>query len=154
LRDGLASHKAAQVIMPCAHGGRCSLLEVDSRDEWCHESVPWKPPVFLRILNEGLDREVGMLKYSYLVIARTKERVAWPGGYRVISNLLREKGKKRCYLCTEHGRVELVRLNRFKSKENTLFDKIKKGDMIDLRDFAVKKPEYWEIATQTSIQRV
>ena len=154
LRDGLIGHKAAQVIMPCAHRGRCSLLQVDSRDEWCHESVPWKPPAFLRILNEGMDREIDILKYSYLVIARTREGVVWPGGYRIISNLLREKGKTRCYLCTENGRVELVRLNRFKSKENMLFDKMKKGDMIDLRNFTVRKSEYWEITTETRIQRV
>jgi len=152
LRDDLAGHKGAQVILPCAHGGRCSLLQVDSRDEWCHESVAWKPPAFLKILNEELGREITVLKFSYLVIARTRVRVAWPSGYRVVSNMLREKGKMRCYLCTEDGRVELVRLNRSKVKENMFFDKIAKGDMIGLRDYIVRRPDYWEVTSETAIE--
>lgn len=154
LRDDLAGHKTAQVILPCAHGGRCSLLQIDSRDEWCHESVAWKPPDFLSILNEGLNREIGILKFAYLVIAKTKAPVVWPNGYRVISRLLREKGRMRCFLCTEHGRVELVRLNRSKSKENTLFGKTEKGDVLKLMNVVVRKLDYWEVNPHTTIERM
>lgn len=154
LRDDLAGHKTAQVILPCAHGGRCSLLQIDSRDEWCHESVAWKPPGFLSILNEGLNREIGILKFAYLVIAKTKAPVVWPNGYRVISRLLREKGRMRCFLCTEHGRVELVRLNRSKSKENTLFGKTEKGDVLKLMNVVVRKSDYWEVNPHTTIERM
>ena len=152
LRDDLAGHKTAQVILPCAHGGRCSLLQIESRDEWCHESVAWKPPAFLRILNEELSREVGTLKFGYLVIARTKAPVVWPDGYRVISRLLREKGRVRCFLCTEHGRVELVRLNRSESERNMLFGKTKKGDVLKLVNVVVRKSDYWEVNPDTTIE--
>ncbi|MDH4210555.1 MAG: methyltransferase domain-containing protein [candidate division WOR-3 bacterium] len=152
LRDDLTGHKAAQVILPCLHEGHCSLLQIDNRDEWCHQSVAWKPPAFLRIINEGLNREIDMLKFAYVVIAKTKARGVWPGGYRVISKLLKEKGKVRCFLCTEHGRVELVRLNRSKSTSNTMFDKIKKGDVIKLTDVVERKPDYWEVSAQTVIE--
>jgi ribosomal protein RSM22 (predicted rRNA methylase) len=154
LRDDLAGHKAAQVILPCLHEGHCSLLQIDSRNEWCHQSVAWKPPAFLRIINEGLNREIGLLKFAYLVIAKTKERGVRPGGYRVISRLLREKGKMRCFLCTENGRVELVRLNRSKSTSNAMFDKTEKGGVIKLTDAIERKPDYWEVSAQTVIERV
>jgi ribosomal protein RSM22 (predicted rRNA methylase) len=152
LRDGLANHKAAQVILPCVHRENCSLLKIDGRDEWCHESVVWKPPAFLRILNKGLNREIDTLKFAYLVIVRTKSQHVLPEGYRVISNLLREKGKMRIFLCTERGRVELVRLNRSKSRENILFGRIHKGDLIKLHDIVVRKPDYWEVDSQTVVE--
>ena len=152
LRDDLAKHKAAQVILPCLHREKCSLLKIESRDEWCHESVAWKPPAFLRILNKGLNREIDTLKFMYLVIARTKSQHVLPEGYRVISSLLKEKGRMRIFLCTERGRVELVRLNRSKSRENLLFDRIHKGDLIKLRDVVVRKPDYWEVDSQTVIE--
>ncbi len=152
LRDDLAGHKAAQVILPCLHEGHCSLLQIDSRDEWCHQSVAWQPPAFLRILNEELNREIDILKFAYVVIAKTKARGVWPGGYRVISNLLKEKGKMRFILCTEHGRVELVRLNRSRSASNAMFNQIKKGDMIGLTDVVERKPDYWEVSAETVIE--
>lgn len=152
LHDDLANHKAAQVILPCLHKENCSLLKIDSRDEWCHESVAWKPPAFLRILNKGLNREIDILKFTYLVIARTKSQPVLQEGYRVISSLLKEKGKMRIFLCTEGGRVELVRLNRSKSRENSLFDRIHKGDVIKLHDLVVRKPDYWEVNSQTVIE--
>jgi len=152
LRDDLAKHKAAQVILPCLHRENCSLLRIDSRDEWCHESVAWKPPAFLRILNKGLNREIDTLKFTYLVIAKTKLQPVLLEGYRVISSLLKEKGKMRVFLCTEYGRVELVRLNRSKSRENIVIDRIRKGDVIKLHDFVVRKPDYWEVSSQTVIE--
>jgi ribosomal protein RSM22 (predicted rRNA methylase) len=152
LRDDLAGHKTAQVILPCLHEGHCSLLQIDSRYEWCHESVAWKPPTFLRIINEGLNREIDMLKFAYVVIAKTRARGVLPDGYRVISNLLKEKGRVRFFLCTEHGRVEVVRLNRSRSASNAMFHKIKKGDVIKFTDVVVRKPDYWEVSAQTVIE--
>ncbi|UCD06563.1 MAG: methyltransferase domain-containing protein [candidate division WOR-3 bacterium] len=152
LRDDLVKHKAAQVILPCLHREKCSLLKIDSRDEWCHESVAWKPPAFLRILNKGLNREIDTLKFTYLVIARTKSQHVLPEGYRVISGLLKEKGRMRIFLCTERGRVELVRLNRSKSGKNLLFGRIHKGDLIKLHDIVVRNPDYWEVNFQTVVE--
>ncbi len=154
LRDDLAGHKAAQVILPCLHEGHCSLLQIDNREEWCHQSVAWSPPEFLQILNEELNREINVLKFAYLVVYKSKTQKVRPNGYRVISHLLMEKGRKRVFLCGGNGRVELVRLNRSKSAHNTMFDKIEKGDVIKLTDVVERKPDYWVVSAQTVIELV
>lgn len=154
LRDGLLRHRALQVILPCLHDGPCALLRMQDKREWCHQSAAWSPPAFLRILNEGLGREIDVLKFSYLVIAKTRIAQPKPNGYRVISQLLKEKGKKKCFLCTAQGRVELVRLNRSRTSANMRFDRIEKGSVISIENVVVRKPDYWGVDAQTVIEFV
>jgi hypothetical protein len=74
-----------------------------------------------------------------------------PKGYRVVSQLLKEKGKQRCFLCTPEGRVELVRLNRSKSVTNAAFDSIYKGAVVSLKNVMLKKKDMWQVAQQTAV---
>jgi ribosomal protein RSM22 (predicted rRNA methylase) len=145
LRNRLVSNKRIQLLLPCLHDSPCALLEVDNRKEWCHQSLSWSPPDFLRIINQGINREIDVLKFSYLVIARSTERLKRPCGHLVISHLLKEKGKQRCYICTPEGRVELVRLDRSKSAINAGYDKISKGVIVNLTDIVHKKDDYWQV---------
>ncbi|MBE0433981.1 hypothetical protein IBX73_11030, partial [candidate division WOR-3 bacterium] len=154
LRDGLAAHRGLQVILPCQHNGACALLQIKGKDEWCHESIPWSPPAFLRILNEGLNREISLLKFSYLVVARTRAVQPEPAGYRVISHLLKEKGRMRCFLCSPQGRIELVRLNRAKSADNARFDRIAKGSIVELKNVKMRRPDFWEVSSDTAVRLV
>ncbi|MGB7053983.1 MAG: small ribosomal subunit Rsm22 family protein [bacterium] len=154
LRDRLVSNKRIQLLLPCLHDSPCALLEVDSRKEWCHQTVPWSPPEFLRIINQGINREIDVLKFSYLVIARSAKRLKRPSGHLVISHLLKEKGKQRCYICTPEGRAELVRLNKARSEANAGFDKISKGVIVNLTDVVHKKGDYWQIAKGSTVKVV
>jgi ribosomal protein RSM22 (predicted rRNA methylase) len=151
LRDYLRCRHVAQVLLPCFHGGPCALLKLEKRQEWCHQSVSWSPPDFMRIINEGLNREIDFLKYSYLVIAKKPLHQVRPHSFLVISQLLKEKGKKRCFLCTPDGRVELVRLNKAKADKNERFDKITKGDVIRLQNVWEKRVDYWQVTENTRI---
>lgn len=151
LRDGLLRHRALQVILPCLHNGACALLRMRGKEEWCHESRAWSPPAYLRILNEGLNREIDVLKYSYLVIARTGTVEPRPDAYRVISQRLREKGRTRCFLCGPEGRIELVRLNRARSAANACFDRVTKGQIVVLENVRMRKPDYWDITADTRV---
>ncbi len=151
LRDYLRGRQGAQVLLPCLHDGPCALLKLDKRKEWCHQSVSWLPPDFMRVINEGLNREIDCLKYSYLVIAKKAQRQVKPHSYLVISQLLEEKGKKRCFLCTPDGRVELVRLNKAKANKNVGFGKIAKGDVIRLQSVLEKRVDYWQVTENTFV---
>ena len=151
LRDELALQKDVQVLLPCFHGNPCGLLEIGSRNEWCHQSVPWLPPQFLKIINQGLNREIDVLKFAYLVLTKGKARLDRPEGYRVVSQLLREKGKSRCFICTPQGRVELVKLNRSHDLRNADFDAITKGSVVHLEDVTIKKNNYWQVIAQTVV---
>jgi ribosomal protein RSM22 (predicted rRNA methylase) len=154
LRDEIVSQRKAAVLLPCLHENPCALLMVDSRDEWCHQSVRWSPPELLRIINQGLNREIDVLKFAYLVIARGQIGDDKPDGYRVISELLREKGKSRCYICAPQGRVELVRLSRSRTAHNACFDSVGKGDILKLENVNAKKRNYWQILEQTKVEFV
>lgn len=153
LRNELMKNKNGHVLSPCLHDAACPLLEIKSRNEWCHQSLRWNPPVYIKILNQGLDREIDFLKFSYLVIAK-KERKDPLNGYLVVSNLLREKGRKRCFLCASHGRVELVRLDRHKTEANNCFDAVQKGDILEFEQHNELRPLYWKIKEDSKITRL
>ena len=154
LRDELLLHKRAQVLAPCLHAGRCALLRVEARNEWCHQSVTWSPPLFLELINQGLNREIDVLKFAYLVIARRRTHLRRSGGYRVVSQLLKEKGKQRCFLCTPDGRVELARLDRSYSVTNAAFDEIHKGAVVSLKGVLSRKKNHWRVTEQTKVDIV
>lgn len=152
LRDGLVSQRKGIVLLPCLHDNPCALMLVDARKEWCHQSVHWSPPDFLNIINEGLNREIDVLKFAYLVIAKNKVLYDRPRGYRVISQLLKEKGKARCFICTSQGRVELTRLSKSMTADNADFDLMCKGDILQLRNIVAKKRHNWYITQKTGVK--
>jgi ribosomal protein RSM22 (predicted rRNA methylase) len=152
LRDELVPQKDVQVLLPCLHDNPCGLLKVGSRNEWCHQSLRWSPPDFLRLINQGLNREIDVLKFAYLVIAKRKNRSDWPKCYRVVSHLLREKGKSRCFICTPRGRVELVRLDKSRNLANAGFDRISKGVIVRIENVASRKEGYWQLTNGSSVE--
>jgi len=152
LRDRIIDQGKAQVLLPCLHAEECPLIDIRQQKDWCHQSITWHAPEYMKILNQGLNREIDRLKFSYLVIAQKgalKKRV---NAYFVISSRLREKGKQRCYLCTRKGRIELVRLQRDRSQTNKTFDKIRKGDLIMLDNIIQKRKDYWQVVDESEIK--
>lgn len=149
LRTEIIQKEKGFILLPCLHQEQCALLKIKKGKEWCHESISWRPPEFMQILNQGLNREIDCLKFSYLVISR--KPLHKPQGLLVISSLLKEKGKKRCYLCTRDGVVELVRLNKHKTKSNKEFDAIKKGNIITGEGYVSAKKHYWQITKASKI---
>jgi ribosomal protein RSM22 (predicted rRNA methylase) len=152
LRKEITETRKSSILLPCLHAYPCALLNVRKKREWCHQSIAWEPPDFMKIINRGLNREIDHLKFSYLVIAKKDYKKSFCNGFRVISNLLKEKGKKRCFLCTQNGRVELVRLDKSKNTFNTPFDEISKGDIIVLKRVIQKRLQYWQIQGNTEVK--
>jgi len=152
LREGLVLNKEVQVLLPCLHDNPCALLHVSKRREWCHQSLRWSPPHFLQIINQGLNREIGVLKFAYLVLTKKKNCSDRPKGYRVVSDLLKEKGKTRCFICTARGRVELVRLDKSRSLANAGFDRISKGVIVRIENVASKKESYWQLTDGSTVE--
>ncbi len=154
LRNSIISKNKAQILLPCLHNEECPLMDVRQEKDWCHQSIVWHVPEYMKILNQGLNREIDRLKFSYLVIAQKDFPKKPVDTYLVISSLLREKGKQRCYLCTQKGRIELVRLKRDKSQANRTFDRIRKSDVIILDKIIKKKPDYWQVVDSSEIKIV
>jgi ribosomal protein RSM22 (predicted rRNA methylase) len=151
LRNDLIVQQKAAVLSPCLHARSCPLMDIRGQKEWCHQTVAWHAPDYIKILNQGLNREIDQLKFSYLVIGQKAILKRKPNAFFVISTLIREKGKERCYLCTPAGRVELVRLTRHKSQTNKMFRTIKKGDTIVLDNITDKQKYCWHIDRNTRV---
>jgi hypothetical protein len=149
LRNQLIEKKKGCVLLPCLHAQECPLSRIRKGREWCHQTITWKPPEYMRLLNQGMNREINKLKYSFLVIAKCNYGIHHGNKLLVVSKLLTEKGKKRCFLCTPAGRIELSRLDRFKSSVNASFDHIKKGDIVTLKNVVQKKQGLWRITDET-----
>lgn len=152
LRNEIIRKHKAYVLLPCFHKNECPLMEIRKHKEWCHQSISWQPPDFMKILNQGLNREIGYLKFSYLVISKKDHKRNIDESFLVLSRLLKEKGKKKCFLCTPTGRIELVRLNKSKSQVNREFDRISKGDIISFTNVVQTNAYYWQITENTQIK--
>lgn len=152
LRGRIIAKQKLNVLLPCLHKDTCPLFDLRGGKEWCHQSIPWKPPEYMHILNQGLNREIKMVKFSYIVLS--PHLYTLPSGYLVISSLLREKGRKRCYLCSPGNRIELVRLNKNRSAHNSDFDRIEKGDIVSVQGSEQKRPDYIHVLPDTRIRRL
>jgi SAM-dependent methyltransferase len=103
------------VVAPCFWTGPCPALTLDR--DWCHDAapVPSKPRV----------------DFSYLVL-RAEPVAPAPTLHRVVSDPMPDKGRLRFFVCGPQGRHPLIRLTRYRARENTAFDRAKRGDAISI----------------------
>jgi len=139
VRDRLLQEQHCTIYSPCLHERNCPALV--NPDDWCHEERPWEPPAAI----QEIDQEVGFikdaLKFSYLLL-RTDGRTIvsrQPDVYRVVSELREFKGEKRAWLCHEHGRPEVGRLDRLHSPTNDAFDQWHRGAIIRISEIVRKE---------------
>ncbi|HEX3905033.1 MAG TPA: small ribosomal subunit Rsm22 family protein [Polyangia bacterium] len=116
LRDQLLT-AGLQVVAPCFWSGPCPALARDR--DWCHDAAP--VPSHPRV------------DFSYLVLGAEPVSAA-PTLYRVVSDPLPEKGRLRLFVCGPQGRHPLIRLTRFRARENAAFDRAVRGDAISISD--------------------
>jgi ribosomal protein RSM22 (predicted rRNA methylase) len=121
VRDVLAAG-GATIFAPCLHALRCPVLATEG--DWCHEDLPVDLPAWLVPLARAAGLRWQGLTFSHLVLRRDDRRLVGeldhaPAGspprvhLRVISELMRTKGKAEVFACTAEGtRLRLRRLDR------------------------------------------
>ena len=57
-----------------------------------------------------------------------------PTLYRVVSDPLPEKGRLRLFVCGPQGRHPLIRLTRYRARENAAFERAKRGDALSISE--------------------
>ncbi len=152
LHNDILVNRTGEILLPCLHNSRCPGLH--KKGEWCHQSIKWIPPEYLKIINQKLFRKIEYLKFSFLIISNQKFNPPPSNLYPVISRLFIEKGRIRCLICTEVGIVELIRLNRERSIMNKSFDQISMGDTIEINNQLKIKSNIWKISSDTNIKRL
>jgi ribosomal protein RSM22 (predicted rRNA methylase) len=103
------------VVAPCFWTGPCPALAQDR--DWCHDAapVPSKPRV----------------DFSYLVL-RGEPVAPSPTLYRVVSDPMPEKGRLRLFVCGPQGRHPLIRLTRYRARENAPLDRVTRGAALSI----------------------
>jgi SAM-dependent methyltransferase len=103
------------VVAPCFWTGPCPALALER--DWCHDAapVPSKPRV----------------DFSYLVLRAEPVPLA-PTLNRVVSDPMPEKGRLRLFVCGPQGRHPLIRLTRYRSRENATLDRATRGAALSI----------------------
>jgi ribosomal protein RSM22 (predicted rRNA methylase) len=142
VRDRLIERGAATVFAPCPHEGACPMLPIDT--EWCHEDLPVDLPAWTAPLARAAGLRWQGLTFSYLVLRRDGARPttgASPGvvRFRVVSDLLRSKGKAELFVCCEDGARRRIRqLDRDAGAE--AFGELGRGDVVTMTSSDARPP--------------
>ncbi len=151
LHDNI-TNDSSRILLPCLTNYPCPLLP--KKHEWCHQSIQWTPPDYLQYINQSLYRKIEYLKFAYLVVSKHKYPLINADLYPVISRLYKEKGRKRCFICSKTGIVELMRLNRDQNSSNHDFDHFSIGDIIKIENVSRIRPLFWRITEKTRTKRL
>ena len=150
IRDHLVAG-GSTVFSPCIRQGSCPALEREK--DWCHEDRPWVPPDFIRTVDRLTGLRKDSLKFSYLVLRRDGHSLAeyaGSGGWRIVSEPLRSKGKIEFYLCGREGRFLAARLDKDTAPPNEEFGILQRGDVVRLEG-AVRTSQRIKIGRDTQV---
>ncbi|MEN3037604.1 MAG: small ribosomal subunit Rsm22 family protein [Candidatus Kryptonium sp.] len=147
------------IYSPCLRNSNCPALETEK--DWCHTEIGWKRPEFIRQIDLVSGNYRKSLKFSYIVASKRDLNLIdfvvgernFKDYFRVVSQLIIEKGKKHCYLCNEIGRLHCVKLDRVNSPKNEAFDEIERYEIIHLKNFE-KTDEEIKITPDTEIEKI
>ena len=134
VRDNLMKN-GFKIYSPCLIDEPCPAL-LNPKD-WCHEDIPWIPPVIIKELDKLTGLRKDSLKFSYLVLRKDKlslTDVLEKNSYRIVSEPLISKGKLEFYICGHGGRQLVTRLDKDETPSNIQFQKLQRGDIVSFRD--------------------
>lgn len=152
LHDFIIKNKVCSILLPCIHNNKCPALI--KKREWCHQSIKWEPPEYMKIINRYLYRKIEYLKFSYLVLSNHNYEPSFSNAFLVISRMFKEKGRNRCLICTQNGIIELIRLDREKSSINQEFDRVSIGDVLEISGAVKINPGLIKINKETGVKRL
>ena len=133
----------AKILAPCLHQSPCPMRAQNRRD-WCHFYLEWNCPEIIRKVDRLLEIRHDYLKMAYLILKKhspSPQPSPTGGGgdlWRVVSSPLNSNGKREFVLCGSEKLERIVRLDRDRSSANSNYDRIRRGDIINLEKGAVR----------------
>src|SRR3989338_582137 len=134
IRDSLVKN-GFKIYSPCLMNQPCPAL-LNPKD-WCHEDIPWIPPVIIKEIVKLTGLRKDSLKFSYLVLRKDKlslTDVLEKNSYRIVSEPLISKGKIEFFICGNRGRQLIKRLDKDKTPSNIQFQELQRGDIVTFKD--------------------
>ncbi|MBL7996822.1 class I SAM-dependent methyltransferase [bacterium] len=147
------------IYAPCFTHGSCPALV--NPEDWCHHDMPWERPKFIEILDEMVGHIRKSLKFSYLILSRQDMHLSefiapernFTNQFRVVSDLFKEKGRRRVFLCNDLGRNECLKNKRDNSEENKAFDDLELYDVVQI-DLLSEKKEGKKIEKESTVVKI
>ena len=133
LRNMLLAEHLYEVIAPCTRTQDCPCL-LNAKD-WCHESRHYELPARCRQLAATTGLRTHEVKWSYLTLTRqhvTNEK--YLNAWRVVSDLMKPKGKQEVFLCGEPGRFRAILQKRDRTSANRIFKKLHRGQLVWIQE--------------------
>ena len=127
LRNALLEHDLF-IHAPCLHQDKCPMLTANKRD-WCHMYLKWNLPNTIKELDALTNRNHRYLKFSYLIISKTKPKKYKNKGL-IVSSPLISKGKTELLTCCYNGK--LTRLRELHRDTSKCLNQLTRGDIVDL----------------------
>ena len=107
--------------------------------DWCHEERPYRLPASLEAVAKDAGLRFERLTYSYLTLRKDGKALRdHVEGRRVVSSLLRSKGKTELFCCEAESPARVMRLDRHRSESNTSFEKAGRGAILALEGSELK----------------
>ncbi len=130
IRDNIIAKNKGYILAPCTHQSLpCPVLA--KPQDWCHEAKSVVLPPRTQRLAQKSKLRTGRQKYAYLTIGRSVSTVSVPKGERrVVSDVMKHKGRYECFVCGEDGRHRLRLLKKNRSAANRSFLEIERGDLV------------------------
>jgi ribosomal protein RSM22 (predicted rRNA methylase) len=121
-------------IFPCIQTiEKPSLCPALLDNDWCHQTHS----IYQNKWISGIDRHTGFLKddirYTGIIFSKHK-KIDDANSWRVVSDMMGEKGLSKAYLCHDDNRILARRLDKNKSDNNSKWSRLKKGDMLTLQE--------------------
>lgn len=130
VRDNLIKN-GFKIYSPCLMNEPCPAL-LNPKD-WCHEDIPWNPPVIIKEIDKLTGLRKDSLKFSYLVLRKDKlslSDILEKNSFRLVSEPLISKGKIEFFICGHGGRQLITRLDKDETPSNKQFQKLQRGDIV------------------------
>jgi len=112
------------VAAPCLWQGPCPAL-IRERD-FCHMSAA--------AIANGRSR----VDFSFLLLRKQGTPVTDTSRFRMVSDLMKDKGRLRLFACGPAGRLLVTRLDRDRSPNNQVLDELERGAVVSLQGAAMQ----------------
>ncbi len=106
VRDRFAPLDDVRVLAPCLHGAPCPMNR--ETGSVCHEVRRWRPPPSASWLNRHLQREIHLLRFSFLALQRASPPPsvhASPHSARLVAPIHHANGRFVSRGCADDGRL-------------------------------------------------
>lgn len=132
LRDATIEELKLYPYSPCLNDLPCPALKANN---WCYEERKWKPPQYLNFLS-SVGLQINYLKFSYLILRQDGANIRdiFEEKGEIIKNtshLINEKGKIRLWACWNGELIDLEKLKRDFTEDETFLN-LRKGDYITI----------------------